>query len=373
MSTKVEYIYEDENGQRYTAAGQPLEEHQDDDTDDIEEVMIVEQNPEISVIEEATGLAHDVNAERDPDCRRKDTHHCWGISQSQKLIESMRKYKDELGTTGNRRDTWQKIHQDVTSKGISVSIQECQNKWKNLIRSYKECCKMKNKDNMRFRYYKEMSDYFGGEKLFLSDHSYNKSKLHLMPLLGASLPGSSTAPTVTFPPICFTDRQFVEYTNMKRGEYSARQKRHEEEMSLRKQELEVQKKKLEVMKKAAMANLQGGKTVNFDFPCRWPDEATSLLISIVRRRKFEIANRNKQKKPALWKEITQEMVDKGYQVSMKEIKSKWRNLIRTYNLRTKNPRQKGFKFKFYKEIGDFFEETRSLGLDPHQFFQVWVE
>lgn len=173
----------------------------------------------------------------------------------------MKQFKSELEGATNRREAWQKIHQDVCSKGLLVSIQECQNKWKNLIRSYKECSKMKNKDNMRFRYYKEMSDYFGGEKFFHLDHDYNKTKLTLMPLSGAST--SQGTPTVTFPPICFTDRQFIEYTNMKREEYAARQKRHEEEMSLRKQELEVNKKKLEVMKKAAMANLQGSKSVNF--------------------------------------------------------------------------------------------------------------
>lgn len=121
---------------------------------------------------------------------------------------------------------------------------------------------MKNKDNMRFRYYKEMCDYFGGEAVPHVDHDYNKTKLTLRPLL-SSEGLAKGSPTVTFPPICFTDRQFMEYTNMKREEYAARQKRHEEEMLLRKQELEVQKKKLEVMKKAAMANLQGTKSVNF--------------------------------------------------------------------------------------------------------------
>jgi len=177
----------------------------------------------------------------------------------------MKKYKTELANATNRRDVWNKIHQDVTYKGVNVSVQECQNKWKNLIRTYKECCKMKNKDNMRFRYYNEMSDFFGGESAFLKEHDYNKSKLTLMPLFGDSSLASTSKcnPTVTFPPICFTDRQFIEYTNMKRDEYSARQKRHEEEMAIRKQELDIQKKKLEVMKKAAMASVQGNKNVNF--------------------------------------------------------------------------------------------------------------
>lgn len=63
----------------------------------------------------------------------------------------------------------------------------------------------------------------------------------------------------------------------------------------------------------------------------------------------------------------QEMVENGYQVTVKEIKSKWRNLIRTYNLRCKNPRQKGFKFKFFNDIMEFFKETSSLGIDPVVF------
>ncbi|KAH1002216.1 uncharacterized protein LOC109537669 isoform X2 [Dendroctonus ponderosae] len=258
---KVEYVYEDENGQEYTTEQMQEEDAMDQQApppDEIQEVMIVERPlDELTVNGRLTSLAHETNAERDPDCKRKDSHHCWGIQQSLKLIESMRDFKEEMANTTNRREVWQKIHKDVNNKGLIVSVQECQNKWKNLIRSYKECSKMKNKDNMRFRYYKEMCDYFGGEAVPHVDHDYNKTKLTLRPLL------SKDSPTVTFPPICFTDRQFMEYTNMKREEYAARQKRHEEEILLRKQELEVQKKKLEVMKKAAMANLQGTKSVNF--------------------------------------------------------------------------------------------------------------
>lgn len=379
--SKVEYVYEDENGQEFTAQEHHLQEEdlmdQHGATEgEVHEVMIVDQSGELQPTEGDTSLIHDENSERDPDCRRKDSHHCWGIQQSLKLIESMTSFKDELANASNRREVWLKIQQDVNRKGLSVSVQECQNKWKNLVRSYKECCKMKNKGNMRFRYYNEMSSYFGGQRFLNLDHDYNKTKLTLMPLLGSGSSGSvgpQGTPTVTFPPICFTERQFIEYTNMKREEYAARQRRHEEEMAVRKQELEVQKKKLEVMKKAAMANLQGNKNVNFDFPCRWPDEATTLLISIIRRRKYEIADRDQTKKPALWNEIMQEMVDNGYQVTVKEIKSKWRNLIRTYNLRCKNPRQKGFKFKFFNDIQEFFKETESLGIDPVVFEVYAVE
>ncbi|CAH1132656.1 unnamed protein product [Ceutorhynchus assimilis] len=369
---KVEYIYEDENGTEYRAEEATLEDEDLDHhgTEEIQEVMIIEQQEESYSEQEAAKLLHEVTEERDPDCKRRDTHHCWGIQQSLKLIAAITKYRDELACATNRKDVWRKIHRDLLDQGLTVTIQECQNKWKNLIRSYKECTKMKNKDNMRFRYYKEMCDYFAGEKFLHTDHDYNNSRLTLMPLLSSGGTGASSSkvvPTVTFPPICFTDRQFMEYTNMKRDEYMARQKRHDEEMNLRRQELEVQKKKLEVMKKSAMANLQGTKNVNFDFPCRWPDEATSLLISIIRRRKYEIADRDQQKKPALWNEIMQEMVDNGYQVTIKEIKSKWRNLIRTYNLRLKNTRQKGFKFKFFNDIMEFFKETASLGMDPDLF------
>ncbi|KAF7273585.1 uncharacterized protein LOC143203499 isoform X2 [Rhynchophorus ferrugineus] len=364
----VEYVYEDETGRQYTNH-EPLEEVEHNP----EEVMIIEHQEDIRKHDPDDPLGHDENLDRDPDCRRKDTHHCWGVDQSLKLIETMKQFKDELGKMGNRKDTWRKIHHNIQNKGVSVSVQECQNKWKNLIRSYKECIKMKNKSNMRFRYFKEMSDYYGGENVLSLDHDYNKTKLTLMPLLNATNGSGSAAPTVTFPPICFTDRQFIEYTNMKREEYAARQKRHEEEMAIRKQELEIQKKKLEVMKKAAMANAPSNKSINFDFPCRWPDEATTLLISIIRRRKYEIADKDQTKKPALWNEIMQEMNDNGFQISVKEIKSKWRNLIRTYNLRCKNQRQKGFKFKFFNDIQEFFRETESLGIDPVVFEVYAVE
>ncbi|KAL1517517.1 hypothetical protein ABEB36_001273 [Hypothenemus hampei] len=377
-NTKVEYVFQDENGQEYTAEGDPIQEEdimekQQLQGAEIEEVMIVEHTSDLEGDEDGGKTNADINTERDPDCKRRDSHHCWGIRQSLQLIETMKQFKRELACAVNRREVWQKIHQDVTNKGLVVSIQECQNKWKNLIRSYKECNKMKNKDNMRFRYYKEMCDYFRGENLIYMDHDYDKTKLQLLPLLPNGGAQAKGPPTVTFPPICFTDRQFMEYTNMKREEYAARQKRHEEEMSIRKLELDIQKKKLEVMKKAAMANLQGTKTVNFDFPCRWPDEATRLLISIIRRRKYEIADRDQQKKPALWNEILQEMVDNGYQVTVKDIKSKWRNLIRSYNLRLKNPRQKGFKFKFFNDISEFFKESSSLGIDPLVFEIYAVE
>ncbi|XP_050301739.1 uncharacterized protein LOC126739948 isoform X2 [Anthonomus grandis grandis] len=267
-NAKVEYVYEDENGQEFTAEEQQITEADLlEQQGEVQEIMIVEHHSENQELgENKPSLLHAENADRDPDCKRGDNHHCWGIQQSIKLIETMKKFKNELANTSNRRGVWTQIHEDVCNKGLAVSVQECQNKWKNLIRTYKECCKMRNKDNMRFRYYKEMADYFGGET-FAGDHDYNKSKLHLFPLTksvnqaGAS--SSHGAPTVTFPPICFTDRQFIEYTNMKREEYAARQKRHEEEMALRKMELDIQKKKLEVMKKAAMASVQGSKAINF--------------------------------------------------------------------------------------------------------------
>lgn len=259
----VEYVYEDEHGQQFTAHQQPQDPLEGDGHK--AEVMIVEQSDLQNDVNESNA-PEETTDHADPECRRRDTHHCWGVEQSLKLIETVKEFKDQLGKTGSRKETWQKITKAVRTKGVDVNVQECQNKWKNLIRSYKECIKMKNRSNMRFRYFNEMSDYFGGDTSLLNlEHDYNKTKLTLMPLLSpGNVPGSNTAPpTVTFPPICFTDRQFVEYTNMKREEYAARQKRHDEEMAIRRQELEVQKKKLEVMKKAAMANVPSNKNVNF--------------------------------------------------------------------------------------------------------------
>lgn len=77
-NSKVEYVYEDENGQEYTT--EQLQEEDDAmdqqdqpaPADEIQEVMIVERPlDELTANGRLTSLSHDTNAERDPDCKRK--------------------------------------------------------------------------------------------------------------------------------------------------------------------------------------------------------------------------------------------------------------------------------------------------------------
>lgn len=74
-NSKVEYVYEDENGQEYTTGEHQLPndgmEQHGVAAGEVQEVMIVDQNMEIHVSEGATSLAHDTNADRDPDCKRR--------------------------------------------------------------------------------------------------------------------------------------------------------------------------------------------------------------------------------------------------------------------------------------------------------------
>lgn len=83
-TSKVEYIYEDEDGHEYTAE-EPLHEddmldEQDNASGQYQEVMIVDNSPDMNVSLIPESLVHDLNHERDPDCKRKGW--CFGVTRS---------------------------------------------------------------------------------------------------------------------------------------------------------------------------------------------------------------------------------------------------------------------------------------------------
>lgn len=73
-TSKVEYIYEDEDGHEYTAE-EPLHEddmlEEDNTSGQYQEVMIVDDSPDMKVRIVPESLVHEINSERDPDCKRK--------------------------------------------------------------------------------------------------------------------------------------------------------------------------------------------------------------------------------------------------------------------------------------------------------------
>ncbi|KAJ3616694.1 hypothetical protein MTP99_014367 [Tenebrio molitor] len=70
----------------------------------------------------------------------------WPHSQTLELIYAVESHYDDLDHPQKRKQVWENISNDLGSKSIIVSSNECYKKWQNLLRTYKT-----TKDNKKKR------------------------------------------------------------------------------------------------------------------------------------------------------------------------------------------------------------------------------
>jgi hypothetical protein len=136
-----------------------------------------------------------------------DDRHHWTYDQTLYLIDAMGSHMDELNHPKKRRFVFNNISNDLLSSGFSISGSICQNKWKNLLRSYKVAKDTKNRTGRgpsRFHFFDKMDDLLGEKPSNKCSHSLESSSLdNLEDQFPVALnePSSSTSTSTSEPPM----------------------------------------------------------------------------------------------------------------------------------------------------------------------------
>ncbi|KAF5287259.1 hypothetical protein FQR65_LT02132 [Abscondita terminalis] len=98
----------------------------------------------------------------------------WSHNDTLLLITSVEAHYEELNHPKKRKYVWENINNDLVSHGINVTTSTCTQKWKNLLRSYKQCIdntKRTGRGPMRFHYFDQMNEFLGNKPNMSSSHT----------------------------------------------------------------------------------------------------------------------------------------------------------------------------------------------------------
>lgn len=178
----------------------------------------------------------------------------WTYDETMCLIQSMAVHMEDLNHAKKRKFVFVNISNDLLSNKFSKSALSCQNKWKNLLRSYKAAKDQKVKTGRgasRFHFYEQIDELLG-------EKPTNKC-LH-------ALESSCTSTDIDEVEALTEDEEIVkvqprrkrrtsgsvnlgEVIRSREEEYVKKQKRHEEKVALFQQQLALEKEKIEILKK----------------------------------------------------------------------------------------------------------------------------
>lgn len=122
----------------------------DGDTDDelVAEEMCLEEDSEDVPMEENTDDG--IEQTNSKDDGSYDLKLKWGRLEIEALIDAYEVYEKQFGSHP-RRDVWQRISAHLNSKNINYSPKKCHEKWKSLLRSYKNVKKTRFLSNRKMK------------------------------------------------------------------------------------------------------------------------------------------------------------------------------------------------------------------------------
>jgi len=123
---------------------------------------LTEQNEQTMTSSVCMELAPKVTAENIMGHLNDDTFFHWNAESISILIKTYKEHHELFSSPiMKKRKAWEVVALAITNRGISVSWQQCESKWKNLMRNYR---KIKNdlntlgKTASRWPYYKEINE-----------------------------------------------------------------------------------------------------------------------------------------------------------------------------------------------------------------------
>lgn len=182
-----------------------------------------------------------------------DEKHSWSYNKTVCIINSMEAHANELNRPKKRKFVFDNISNDLLSSGFSINAVTCQNKWKNLLRSYKVVKDNKNKTGRGpsgFHFFDQMDSLLGEKPSNRCSHSLESSNLDNLEDRDESTTSATDKPQMEAPKkrVRCNNTAQKDFVALKQEEYQRKQQRHNEKLNIEKQKLDIEKYKLNLLK-----------------------------------------------------------------------------------------------------------------------------